>query len=259
MGLLHALLLTSSSLFIATTVLWVISVAVKDSSIIDIFWGPFFVLVAWVLFFYSAERSNDEALLVLLLTTLWGLRLFFHLYFRNAGSGEDSRYQRWRANAGASWWWRSFFNVYLLQASIAVFVSAPIIGAMTAPASAVLSPLNVAGLLLWLLGFYFELNSDLQLTRFRARGGRGPLTEGLWRYSRHPNYFGDAAQWWGLGLIALSIANWWVLIGPIVMTTVFLRISSGMLEKGMKRTRPGYEAYQERTPAFIPWFPRRHS
>lgn len=261
MTLFDAVLIAGGTLLAATTALWMLSVVLKDSSIIDIFWGPFFVLVGWVLFACAGAdvRTNNEALLVLLLVTLWGLRLGFHLYVRNAGAGEDTRYQRWRAKAGPNWWLISFYRVYLLQAGIALIVALPIIAALTHPEDEVFSTFNLLGVALWMCGFYFELNGDLQLTRFRSAGGKGPLMEGLWKYTRHPNYFGDAAQWWGIALIALSWSNWYVLLGPAAMTAVLLNISSGMLERGMKHTRPGYAAYQERTPAFIPWFPKRHS
>ena len=262
MSLALALLYTAGSLWLAVTLLWLASVLLHDASIIDICWGPLFVLIAWVLYAAadpgSQTRSAGEPLLMLLLVTLWGLRLGLHLYARNHGRGEDPRYARWRARGGARWWWQSYFRVFCLQGGIALIVAAPIVGAMQAPDAALLSARNAIAVAVWLLGFGIELQSDLQLQRYRASGGREPLDSGLWHYTRHPNYLGDALQWWGLGLLAFSAANWWVLLGPLTMTLVFVRVSIGILERRLAEQRPGYTAYRARTPAFLPWLPRRH-
>jgi len=245
--------------------LWVISVLVRDASIIDMFWGLLFVVVAWLLLAHAepvAARPElpPQPLLVVALVTVWGLRLSFHLFQRNFGRGEDARYRRWRRAGGAWWWLKSLWQVYLLQGAVALVVAAPIVAIHAHPGGATLGVLDWLGVGLWMLGFGFELFGDLQLERFRAESdNRGRvLARGLWRYTRHPNYFGDAAQWWGIGLIAVSFGNLWSLIGPLVMTAVLVRISGALLERGMRHTREGYDAYAARTSAFIPWPPRRH-
>jgi len=238
------------------SMLWAISVPLKDASIIDMFWGPLFVAIAWVLLAIGGEPSM-KPYLVTLLVTLWGLRLAFHLIGRNLGEGEDRRYQLWRQHGGENWWLRTYYRIYLFQGAIALVVATPIIAAFYRPDS--FSFLNAVGVLVWAAGFVFEMLADIQLARFKndpARRGQ-ILDTGLWSLSRHPNYFGDALQWWGLGLVAFSGATWWALIGPIAMTAVFLSISNEVLERGMRKRHPAYEAYIAATPKFFPLLRRR--
>lgn len=235
---------------LTVTLLWAVSVPLRDSSIIDMFWGPLFVMIAWALL--PIAGIGLKSYLVTMLVTVWGLRLAFHLVSRNLGRGEDARYRRWRERAGPNWWLLSLHRVYLLQGVIALVVAAPIVAAFYRPAG--LNLINLAGGLLWLAGFVLELVADVQLAQFKADpANRGRLLDqGLWARSRHPNYFGDAVQWWGLGLLALTPATWWALAGPAAMTAVFLGLSNDVLEGGMKRRHPGYEDYVTRTPKFFP-------
>jgi steroid 5-alpha reductase family enzyme len=188
----------------------------------------------------------------LLLVTTWGLRLAFHLAARNFGMGEDARYRLWRAHGGAFWWLKSLYRVYLLQGAIALVVATPIIAAfaMAGPPSA----LNWVGVVVWALGFGFEATADVQLIRFKARpDSEGSVMQtGLWASSRHPNYFGDALQWWGLGLFTFSAQTWWSLLGPLAMTLVFIGLSNNVIERGLLKRRPGYAQYVARTNAFFP-------
>ena len=236
---------------IAVTVLWAISVPLRDASIIDMFWGPLFVAMAWVLLAFAGE-VHVRTYLITLLVTLWGLRLAYHLITRNLGQGEDARYRRWRERGGPTWWLASFYRVYLLQGAIALMVATPIVAAFYRPDG--FNLINFTGLLVWALGFVFELVADVQLAQFKARpDNRGRiLDEGLWGLSRHPNYFGDAVQWWGLGLVAATPGTWWALVGPAVMTGVFITLSNDVLERGMKRRHPEYDDYVTRTPKFLP-------
>ncbi len=239
--------------------LWLLSLKLKNSSIVDIFWGTGFVIVAWLYFALSPDGLPVRKILVALLVTLWGLRLSLHILMRNAGKPEDFRYQKWRADNGKKWWWVSFFQVFLLQGILLWVISAPLLAAQFSSRSTRLTALDFVGAALWAVGFFFEAAGDLQLTRFKKNpANKGKvLNTGVWRYSRHPNYFGDSAQWWGYYLIALAAGGWWTIFSPIMMTILLLRVSGvALLEKTLE-TRPGYKEYVESTSAFIPWFPRQ--
>ena len=242
------------------TLLWLISLALKDSSIVDIFWGAGFVVTFWVTAFLARIDLTPRVLLLGIIVTLWGLRLSLHILSRNAGKGEDFRYAKWREEAGTSWWWRSFFKVFFLQGILMWIISIPLGATQTGNITRSLGCLDFSGAALWLVGFLFEAGGDWQLTRFRKdHANRGKLlTTGFWSVTRHPNYFGDAAQWWGFYLIAASAGALWAIISPILMTYLLLKVSGvALLEKTLKTAKPGYEKYIARTSAFIPWFPRK--
>ena len=242
--------------------LWMISLLLKDSSIVDIFWGTGFVITAWFYFFLTPDGFAARKLLIVILTTIWGLRLSIHILLRNWGHGEDYRYQQWRQEAGSNWWWRSFFKVFLLQGALMWIISAPLLAAQSNPNPARLIWLDYLGAILWGIGFFFEAVGDWQLVRFRANpDNKGKLlNSGLWYYTRHPNYFGDAAQWWGFYVIAAAAGGYWTILSPIIMTLLLRRVSGvTMLEKSLKESKPGYKEYVETTNPFIPWFPRKSS
>ncbi len=240
--------------------LWLLSLALKDSSIVDIFWGAGFVVSGWVYFALTPNDYLPRKVILMVIVTLWGLRLTGYIGWRNIGKGEDFRYRKWREAAGTAWWWRSFFKVFVLQGALMWLISAPLLAAQLGPARAPLTIFDLLGVLIWGIGFYFEGVGDAQLARFkRDPENKGKLlTTGVWRYTRHPNYFGDAAQWWGFYLIALSNGGWWTLFSPLMMTYL-LRSVSGvtMLEKTLKDTKPGYAEYVRSTNAFFPWFPKK--
>ena len=243
------------------TALWVLSLPLKNSSIVDIFWGTGFVILAWVYFALMPEGLMTRKLILVILTTLWGLRLSSYVLYRNWGKPEDFRYQKWRQESGSRWWWKSFFQVFLLQGLLLWIISMPLLAAQTRLAPGRLTALDILGVGLWAIGFFFETAGDLQLARFKANAAnKGRVMErGVWRYTRHPNYFGDAAQWWGYFLIATAAGGWWTIFSPILMTTLLMRVSGvALLEKTLE-TRPGYKEYIEKTSAFIPRFPRRKS
>ncbi len=238
--------------------LWIISVPLKDASIIDMFWGALFVAIVWVLLPASNMTFEPRTYFMSLFVTLWGLRLAYHLISRNLGNAEDGRYQLWRKHGGSMWWLKTLYRIFLFQGLLALLVATPIIAAFYRPQG--FSTLNLLGAGLWLFGFCYELVADIQLSRYRetkATDDDGVLDTGLWGLSRHPNYFGDALQWWGLGLLALSLSTWWALIGPAVMTAIFLGISNDILEKGLNKRRPDYAAYVANTPKFFPWSSRK--
>lgn len=239
--------------------LWAVSVAVRDTSIVDVFWGSGFVVVAWVGFALGAG-SGGRDLLLALLVSVWGLRLTAHLARRNLGKGEDYRYAEMRRRHGAGWPLRSLFVVFWLQGALMWTVSLPV---QVAPAVGTAGPgaLVPAGIALWAVGFGFESVGDLQLTRFKADpANRGRVMDrGLWRYTRHPNYFGDFCVWWGVWLLALAAgAAWWTAAGPALMSVLLLRVSGvALLERSLVERREGYADYVSRTSAFFPWPPRR--
>jgi steroid 5-alpha reductase family enzyme len=256
-----------SSPFIATAMmiaaamfaLWLLSLARRDVSIVDVFWGLGFVLVAHVAR-ATAGGYAPRAWLVTLLVTAWGLRLALYLLWRNWGSGEDPRYQAMRRRAGPRFWLSSLGIVFGLQGVLLWVISLPVQVAVTATEPAALGWLDAVGTTLVLIGLAFESVGDLQLARFkRDPANRGAVMDrGLWRYTRHPNYFGDAVVWWGFFAFALTApSHAWTVIGPLVMTYLLTRLSGvPILERRLARTRPGYAEYVARTSGFVPWPPK---
>jgi steroid 5-alpha reductase family enzyme len=241
--------------------LWLASLLLKNSSIVDIFWGTGFVVTGWVFFALTPDGFPARKLLLMVLTTIWGLRLSLYILYRNWGKSEDFRYQVWRKEAGAAWWWRSFFKVFLLQGILMWIISAPLLAAQFRSAPDRLTVLDFIGAAVWAIGFFFEVAGDFQLARFKANpANKGKVMDrGVWRLTRHPNYFGDSAQWWGYYLIAASAGGWWTVFSPIIMTLFLLRVSGVTLLEKTLESRPGYKEYIESTSAFIPWFPKKKS
>ncbi|MCB9654114.1 MAG: DUF1295 domain-containing protein [Deltaproteobacteria bacterium] len=262
------ILANSAALFGLFLVLYFVSLVRRDASIVDIAWGPAFVLVAWIGLLAGGAPGPRPAI-VTALVTLWGVRLGLHLFLRSRGRGEDLRYRAMREAHGARFAWVSLFTVFLLQAALVLVISTPVTliasrsaDTATLEASAMgasLSWLDAMAAILMISGLLIESIADLQLTRFlrdpRSRGR--VLDRGLWRYSRHPNYFGDAVVWWGLGLFGLASGGWISLLGPSIMTFLLLRVSGVvLLEKTITARRPAYAEYVARTSAFFPR-PRR--
>jgi len=237
------------------TLLWAASVRARDASLVDRFWGIGFVVLAWV-YALAAGVSEPFPKLVVVLVSVWGLRLSAHITVRNRGHGEDRRYARMRAAHGRHFWWRSLFSVFLLQGVIAWLVAAPLAFVMANPVPVNGTGWVVAGVALWTLGLAFEAGGDWQLARFkRDPANRGKLlTTGLWSLTRHPNYFGDAMVWWGFGTLALAVESGWMsLPGPLLMTLLIRYVSGvAMLERDRIRNDPQYADYIRRTPAFVP-------
>lgn len=246
-------------IFAALTIAWAVSVRIHDVSIVDICWGPGFVLLAWLYCLLHAAFS-PRPILIAALVTLWGVRLAVHIFRRHRGAGEDPRYRAMRASYGHPFWWRSLFIVFWLQAAILWFVALPALASARAPGPSNVTATDVAGLLLFAIGFAFETIGDYQLDRFKSvPSNRGTVLDtGLWRFTRHPNYFGDAVLWWGVYLIAASAPEGRLTAAsPLLMTLLLLRVSGvTLLERSLKASKPGYAAYMARTSAFLPWFPR---
>jgi steroid 5-alpha reductase family enzyme len=254
------LLINALVLLVSIFLLWLLSVKLKDVSIVDIFWGLGFVLVTWVSVALTKGFAPRRWLLCTLVT-VWGVRLAVHLWLRNHGKGEDYRYQSIRKRVGPSFWWSSLFIVFGFQGVLIWLISLPLQVAQADARPFELTWLDYLGLLVWIIGFAFEALGDDQLKRFKANPqNKGKvMDQGLWRYTRHPNYFGDALLWWGLWLIAVSTPyGLMTIFSPFLMTLLLLKISGvSLLEKTLTKSKPGYESYIRRTNAFIPWFPKK--
>jgi len=255
-----SLFATNGALVIALmVVLWLVSVRLRDASIVDPWWSMLFLLITA----HTVARSGvtPGKTLLLVLVAAWALRLWLHLLLRARGEPEDPRYAAFRERFGPQrYWWVSFFQVFLLQGSLALIISAPLQLAGAASAPDGISVFDVVGSLLFAVGLGFEVVADRQLEAFRrdqARRGQ-VLDSGLWRFSRHPNYFGEALLWWGLWLCALDQPmGWATVLAPSLMTFLLVRVSGvSLLDAHMRSTKPGYADYMERTSGFVPRRPR---
>jgi steroid 5-alpha reductase family enzyme len=254
---LSAFLIALGVLLTACTGVWLASLLKRDVSIVDSLWPMMFLLAA-VSYDLTLVDTGPRAAPLLVLVAIWALRLFVYITWRNWGEDEDRRYQQIRANNEPNFELKSLFIVFVLQGVIAWIVSLPLmaaIGAGTAP-----NALDYLGVGLWALGMLFEAGGDYQLSRFKSDpDNRGKVMDrGLWRYTRHPNYFGNACIWWGFGLIALASGAWWALVSPILMTFLLLKVSGvSLLEKDIGERRPAYADYIARTSAFFPLPPKK--
>ena len=249
-------LLTNAAVVLGLmTAMWLVSLALRDASIVDIFWGAGFAVIAWVTFF-AADGSQARRMLLLVLTTLWGLRLALYLAWRNIGKGEDYRYRAMRKRYGDRFPLISYGTVFLLQGALMWVVSLPVQAGQVPGSPDGLIWLDFVGIALWLIGIFFETVGDIQLARFKADPANAGkvMDRGLWRYTRHPNYFGDFMVWWGLYAIALATGDaWWTVVGPLLMSFLLLRVSGvALLEKSLNKRREGYADYAARTNAFFP-------
>jgi steroid 5-alpha reductase family enzyme len=234
---------------------WVASLLRRDSSLVDRIWGFGFVVLAHHHGTVAAERGGPIDQLLSVLVLIWGLRLTWHITRRNWGHGEDPRYTAMRTRNGDRWWWQSLFTVFLLQGGLMLLIGLPLVAIAASGAAWG----RILGTLLWAIGFAFEAGGDWQLARYRADpANRGTVLDtGFWRYTRHPNYFGDALQWWGFWCFAASAGLWWTVVSPIVMTLLLLKVSGvTLLESALVESKPGYRDYVRRTSAFVPWWPR---
>lgn len=252
------LLTTLAILLAAMVALWLVSLVRRDVSIVDAFWGLGFIAVVWIVCALHWP-AHPRPLVLTCLTTLWGSRLSLFILWRNWGHGEDRRYAAMRAHHGQRFWWISLATVFLLQGVILWFVSLPLQAAIATDAASPWVWLDAAGLPLWLVGVSFESLGDWQLARFKADGANAGrvMDRGLWRYTRHPNYFGDFCVWWGLYLIAAAGGAGWTVASPLVMSLLLMRVSGvALLEGTIAERRPDYAAYQARTNAFFPGPPK---
>ncbi len=255
----HALFLAAmaglAAILVLAFAIWLVSLAQGDVSIVDSAWSVLILLPAIAAAVLLPETGPRTACM-LAMAALWAIRLAGHITWRNWGEGEDHRYREIRARNQPNFKWKSLYLVFVLQGLLAWVVSAPLLAAIASPAP--LGWLDVLGVALYATGFLFESVADLQLARFRGNpANRGKvLDSGFWRYTRHPNYFGEFCIWWGFFLMALSAGAWWTIVSPLLMSVLLLKVSGvTLLEKDIGQRRPAYRDYVARTNAFFPGRP----
>lgn len=244
--------------FLYMNLVFVVALVIKNNSIVDIAWGIGFVCVAFVAFFLH-EGTASRTILVTVLVSVWGIRLAIHVGLRNMGKPEDFRYAQWRKDWGRWFVPRSYLQIFLLQGILLLVISYPVQLVNLSDRQG-LTALDLLGVFVWGVGFLFESVGDYQLARFKhnPRNKSKIMTSGLWKYSRHPNYFGEALLWWGIFIIALSVeSGWTAIISPLLITYLLLRVSGvTMLEKKYVGN-DAYAAYAKETSAFIPLPPKQ--
>ncbi len=240
--------------------LWIISIFIQNVSIVDIFWGIGFIL-ATTTYYMLAPGNENRKLLIFSLIMIWGLRLSIYLALRNMGKGEDYRYKEFRRKYGEHrYWWVSLFQTFLLQGVLMWLISLPILASMFYRTDDGLYWADYVALALWIIGFIFETGGDWQLFRFKKNPeNKGKLLNtGFWKYTRHPNYFGEAVVWWSFGIFSMAAGGYWQIIGSVIITFLLLRVSGvTLLEETLVDTKPGYRKYMESTSAFLP-LPKKH-
>ena len=242
-----------AALVIAVVLAWLLSLPLRNVSIVDSAWSLLFVIAAITYAVGCGVPLSPRAKLILVLVGLWALRLSGYITWRNFGHGEDRRYQVIRARNEPNFAFKSLYLVFLFQAVMAWVISLPLLGAILGDLP--LNALDWAGAVLWLCGIIFEAGGDWQLAQFKAKPqNKGKvMDQGFWRYTRHPNYFGDFCVWWGFYLIALSAGAWWAVVGPLGMSLLLMRVSGvTLLERDIGERRPQYASYILRTNAFFP-------
>lgn len=236
---------------------WIYSIAKRNVAIVDGLWS-LMILASLLVYVLLSSSTGTRVTLMVVMVSVWAIRLSAHITVRNHGKPEDHRYQAIRRNNQPRFWLKSLYIVFGLQAVLAWLVSLPAVAAAASPTP--LGWMDFVAVLLWSAGLFFEAVGDWQLAQFqRRRESAGEvMDQGLWRYTRHPNYFGEALLWWGIWFSAASAGAWWSVISPLMMTWLLLRISGvALLEKDIAERRPAYRDYIERTSAFIPMPPRR--
>ena len=237
---------------------WIVSVIKRDVSFVDSLWSLFFVISA-ITFAAAAQPLSIRGTVVLILVVVWALRLSIYITARNWGEPEDYRYQSIRAKYEPGFTYKSLYIVFGLQGVLAWLIALPLLPAITSDSA--LSWIDAVAALLWFVGFFFEAVGDYQLSRFKSREENNGqvLDKGLWRYTRHPNYFGDFCIWWSFYLFAIASGGWWSIVSPLLMSLLLLKVSGvAMLERTISDRRPKYAEYVRRTNVFFPG-PRRDS
>ncbi len=256
--MLNFILYSAICVFLYMSFIFMLAWIKKDNSIVDIAWGIGFILVAILTFILQTVFVTRHVLITALIL-IWGTRLAAHIAIRNRGRGEDFRYAQWRKDWEKWFLIRSFFQVYMLQGFLLLIIAYPVMLINHSKEAGIVF-LDILGLIIWLVGFFFEAIGDYQLLTFKRKAeNKGKImTQDLWRYTRHPNYFGETAMWWGIFLIALSVKNGWTtIISPLLITFLLLKVSGvTMLEKKYVGNKE-FEEYAKRTSTFFPWFPKR--
>lgn len=235
------------------TALFVLSVLIKRNDVADVAWGTGVLLVA-VTSYLQSEQST-LMLLLLILAVLWGLRLTVRIFNRNRKKEEDYRYKKWRDTWGKWFYLRSFFQVYLLQGLLMIVIGYPFIHLAQFGSGVEISTITLIGLSVWFVGFFFEVVGDYQLDAYIADTNKKEriLKTGLWRYSRHPNYFGEVTMWWGIWLMVAPVGmSWLVLVSPLMITFLILKVSGVPLLEKKFADNPDFEQYKKETSVFLP-------
>ena len=236
---------------------WFLAAKLKDrTDLIDSAWGLGFIVVAWIAWALNGHHQGIK-MLTAEFVTLWGVRLALHIYLRNRGKPEDHRYVAYRKKWGKAFWPKAYLNLFMVQGALLLLISTTTIAVMTATEGAWLW-LTVLGFAVWIVGMVFEAEADAELVKFvRTKKPGQIMQDGLWRYSRHPNYFGEITNWWGVALIALSVRQWWGVLGALVITFLIVKVSGiPPLEKHYA-DNPAFQKYKRRTSVLIPWPPKK--
>ncbi len=244
-------------LFVYMTTMFLFALWLEDNSIVDVAYGLAFVLLGWVGLLLLGSGHTRQWLIVILVS-FWGVRLAAHIFLRKQGEGEDFRYRQWRESWGETFVWRSFLQIFMLQGAVIFLVALPVLLVLNAPGNSIGS-LDRIGILIWLVGFCFETVGDWQLLQFKKKpDNQGKVIQhGLWRYTRHPNYFGEALLWWGIFLLALNADyGGWAIISPVLIAFLLLKVSGIPMLEAKYENNPEFIAYKARTNAFFPWFPK---
>lgn len=256
MTLGSVLLFNLAAISCMCVLLWVLSLLKKDVSIVDIFWGIGFVIVCWLTILQV--QSSSKAAILAVMVSIWGIRLSGYLAWRNHGKDEDYRYAAMREKHGSRFPLISLLTVFALQGVLMWVISLPVqVGIHGAGRWSVVASLGVA---CWFIGMLFESLGDYQLARFKSEpANKGLLMDqGLWRYTRHPNYFGDFMVWWGLFFVAVGPNSVWTIISPLIMSFLLIRVSGvRLLENSLRSRVAGYEEYVQNTSPFFPLPPKR--
>ncbi|OGU61873.1 MAG: steroid 5-alpha reductase [Ignavibacteria bacterium RBG_13_36_8] len=249
---------TAFVLFIYMCLFFAVAQIIKNNAIVDFGWGGGFILVALLNLFF-AQEIHLRQIIVTFFVTIWGIRLILHIYRRNKGKPEDYRYAEMRKRWGNKVAIKSFFYVFILQGVLLLLISYPLIMINIYPTTE-FTLIDIVGILLWLIGFSFEAISDQQLWKFvkyEKKNKEDIMTKGLWRYTRHPNYFGESVLWWGIFLIVLSSPyGMWGIFSPILITFLLLKVSGVPLLEKRYADNKAFQEYANKTNKFFPWFPR---
>jgi len=244
--------------FLYMNLIFVIALIKKDNGIVDIAWGLGFVLVALFNFFYIPGFTARQ-MLVTLLILLWGIRLAHYINCRNKNKPEDFRYAAWRKQWGKFWIIRTYFQVFMVQGFFMLVIVSPVF-LLHYDNGARLGILEIIGVIIWLIGYLFQAIGDLQMMKFKKNpDNKGKIiTSGLWKYTRHPNYFGESLMWWGIFLIVKNaVPGWWAVISPLTITFLLLFVSGIPLLEKKYKDNPEFQVYAKKTSIFIPWRPKK--
>jgi steroid 5-alpha reductase family enzyme len=260
-NLIDGIILASIIIFIYMNIGFIFALLTKRNDIVDIMWGLGFVIVAIITFLMSNDLSNLRRLIVTSLVILWGLRLGGYIFIRNRGKKEDWRYKKWRDEWGQYWILRSYLQIFIVQGIMMLIISAGIIVVNSFPSSDLLI-IDICGVIMWIIGFFFESVGDWQLYRFKSNpANKGKImTTGLWKYTRHPNYFGELTMWWGIFLLAALIEaplSLIAIISPLTITFLLLKVSGVTMLESKYKDNLEFQEYASKTSAIFPWLPKK--